>query len=201
MLKSRSLSIGILALAIFCIDAAAQTTGKDPVIIIPGVSGSEILNARTGKTVWFSAKRDKADDLRLPISSPNLAFNRDGLKAGDIIRKIEVPVLPDVEVYQKLIDSLIERGYTEADWKKPKATDVFYVFAYDWRRDNVESARLLMQKMAAVKKTLRKPGLKIRHPRTFDGRTHRSLRRNVRHCRSGAGRCHSGADLGRCVAY
>ncbi len=161
MFKSRSLSIGFLALAIFCIDATAQTTGKDPVIVIPGVSGSEILNARTGKTVWFSARRDKVDDLRLPINSPNLALNRDGLKAGDIIRKIEVPVLPDVEVYQKLIDSLIERGYTEADWKKPKATDVFYVFAYDWRRDNVESARLLMQKMAAVKKTLRKPNLKF----------------------------------------
>lgn len=161
MLNTRSLSIAILALAIFCIDAAAQATGKDPVIIIPGVSGSEIVNAKTGNKVWFSIKRDKADDLRLPISSANLALNRDGLRAGDIIRKIELPVLPDVEVYQKLIDALIERGYTEADWKKPKATDVFYIFAYDWRRDNVESARLLMQKMAAVKKTLRKPNLKF----------------------------------------
>ncbi len=161
MLKSRSLSIGFLALAIFCFNAAAQTTGKDPVIIIPGVSGSEIVNAKTGSKVWFSARRDKTDDLRLPINSTNLALNRDALKAGDIIRKIDIPVLPDVEVYQKLIDALIERGYTEADWKKPKATDVFYIFAYDWRRDNVESARLLMQKMAAVKKTLRKPKLKF----------------------------------------
>ncbi len=161
MLNTRSLSIAVLALVIFCIDAAAQTTGKDPVIIIPGVSGSEIVNAKTGDKVWFSAKRAKTDDLRLPINSPNLALNRDGLKAGDIIRKIDIPVLPDVEVYQKLIDALIERGYSEADWKKPKATDVFYVFAYDWRRDNVESARLLMQKMAAVKSTLRKPTLKF----------------------------------------
>ncbi|MEQ1922754.1 MAG: hypothetical protein ABL952_09625 [Pyrinomonadaceae bacterium] len=161
MFKSRLLSIGFLALAVFCADVAGQTTGKDPVIIIPGVSGSEIVNSRTGKAVWFSARRDKTDDLRLPISSANLALNRDGLRAGDIIRKIDIPVLPDVEVYQKLIDALIEKGYTEGDWKKPKATDVFYVFAYDWRRDNVETARLLMQKMAAVKKTLRKPNLKF----------------------------------------
>jgi len=161
MLNTRSLSIVILALTIFSIDATAQTTGKDPVIIIPGVSGTEIVNSKTGNKVWFSARRDKDDDLRLPINSPNLALNRDGLKAGDIIRKIELPVLPDVEVYQKLIDALVEKGYTEATWNKPKATDVFYVFAYDWRRDNVESARLLMQKMAAVKKTLRKPNLKF----------------------------------------
>ncbi len=155
------MSIGILALAIFCFDAAAQTTGKDPVIIIPGLSGSEIVNAKTGSKVWFSARRDKTDDLRLPINSANLALNRDGLKAGDIIRKIDIPVLPDVEVYDKLIDALKAGGYTEADWRHPKATDVFYVFAYDWRRDNVESARLLMQKMAAVKRTLRKPNLKF----------------------------------------
>ncbi len=161
MLNSRSVLIGILALAIFCGGASAQTAGKEPVIIIPGLTGSELINPTTGKTVWFSFKRDKKDDLRLPVSSANLALNRDALRAGDIIRKVELPVLPDVEVYQKLIDALIEKGYREADWKHPKATDVFYVFAYDWRRDNVESARMLMQKMLAVKRALRKPDLKF----------------------------------------
>lgn len=160
MFKFRSVSIIILAIAALAISVSAQATGKDPVIIIPGITGSELVTP-TGDKVWFSAKRGKTDDLRLPMTSTNLALNRDTLKVGDIIRKVELPVLPDVEVYQKLIDALKERGYTEADWKNPKATDVFYVFAYDWRRDNVESARLLMQNMAAVKKTLRKPNLKF----------------------------------------
>lgn len=160
MFKFRSVSIIILAFAAFGISASAQAAGKDPVIIIPGITGSELVTS-TGDKIWFSAKRGKTDDLRLPMTSTNLALNRDTLKAGDIIRKIELPVLPDVEVYQKLIDALQTRGYTEADWKKPKATDVFYVFAYDWRRDNVEAARLLIQKMAAVKKTLRRPNMKF----------------------------------------
>lgn len=160
MFKFRSISILILALATFAVSASAQATGKDPVIIIPGITGSELV-AANGDKVWFSAKRGKTDDLRLPMTSANLAVNRDSLKAGDIIRKIELPVLPDVEVYQKLIDALKERGYTETNWKNPKATDVFYVFSYDWRRDNVESARLLIQKMAAVKKTLRRPNMKF----------------------------------------
>ncbi len=138
-----------------------QTTGKAPVIIIPGVTGTQLVNPKTGKTVWFSIKRDKDDDIRLPMTSTVLAANRDALRAGDIIRKVEIPVLPDVEVYQSLIDALIARGYTEATWDKPKATDVFYVFPYDWRRDNVETAHLLMQKMTGVKRQLRRPTLKF----------------------------------------
>ncbi|MDQ4123813.1 MAG: hypothetical protein M3209_20435 [Acidobacteriota bacterium] len=142
--------------------AFAQTTGKNPVIIIPGITGSTLVNSKTGKTVWFSVKRDKDDDLRLPITSANLARNHDSLVAQDIIRKVELPsVIPDIEVYQGVIDSLIAKGYTEADWKNPKATDVFYVFAYDWRRDNVETARLLIQKIETVKRSVKNPNLKF----------------------------------------
>ncbi len=139
-----------------------QSTGKDPVIIIPGISGSQMVNPQTGKTVWFSVKRDKEDDLRLPITSTNFTRNRDGLVAKDIIREVKLPgVLPDIEVYQSLIDSLKARGYAEADWNKPQATDVFYVFPYDWRRDNVEAARLLIGKIEAVKRAVKRPDLKF----------------------------------------
>lgn len=161
MLKSRTISTIIIALAIFCVDAAAQATGKKPVIIIPGISGSELVNPSTGRSVWFSIRRDKADDLRLPMTSTNMAANRDSLKVKDIIRKVELPVLPDVEVYQTLIDALKARGYTEANWSNPQAADVFYVFPYDWRRDNVESAQLLIQKITAAKRALKRPDLKF----------------------------------------
>ncbi len=170
MLKLRPIGLVFLTFLLFTVNAPAQTvaaptairtTGKNPVIIIPGISGSQLINSKTGKNVWFSIKRDKDDDLRLPMTSPVLSRNRDYLRASDIIRSVKLPVLPDVEVYQTLIDALIARGYTEGDWQHPKATDVFYVFAYDWRRDNVESAALLMQNMQAVKRILKKPGLKF----------------------------------------
>src|SRR5512140_1661426 len=138
----------------------AQVTGKEPVIIIPGIQGSEIVD-RSGKKLWFSIRRSKEDDLRLPISSTVLSRNRDSLRAGDIIRKVDLKLLPDIEVYQALIDALESKGYHEATWNNPKATDVYYVFPYDWRRDNVENARLLMQRMEAVKRRLRKPQLKF----------------------------------------
>src|SRR5690606_40453739 len=63
-------------------EVVAFTPGKAPVIIIPGITGSELINKNTGKTVWFSRSRDGDDDLRLPVS-PNLAANRDTLVVGD----------------------------------------------------------------------------------------------------------------------
>ncbi len=161
MLK-KLIFITFLSVFVFLGSAFGQATGKNPVIIIPGVSGSKLVNPKTGKTVWFSVRRDKDDDLRLPMTSPILSRNRDSLIVEDIIRSVEVlPILPDVEVYQSLIDALEARGYTEAQWDKPQATDVFYVFPYDWRRDNVETAHLLMRRMTAVKRALRKPGIKF----------------------------------------
>ena len=138
----------------------AQDAGKNPVIVIPGIMGSKLVDSK-GETVWFSPKRNKADDLRLPMTSPVLARNRDGVRVEDIIREVHIPILPDLQVYQSVIDALEGRGYTEAKWSDPKASDVFYVFPYDWRRDNVESAHALMRKMLDIKHGLKRPDLKF----------------------------------------
>jgi pimeloyl-ACP methyl ester carboxylesterase len=139
--------------------------GKNPIIIIPGLAGSELINGENEKIVWFSAQRAKDDDLRLPVS-PSLARNRDSLRARDILRKVEfLKFLPDIEIYEKLIEALEKRGgYTEGKWDAPPKTgyqDTFYVFPYDWRRDNVENARLLVQKVEALKRKLGRPDLKF----------------------------------------
>lgn len=144
---------------------ATVKTGKAPIIIVPGLTGSELINKKTGDVVWFQRHRAKDDDLRLPIS-PVLSRNRDNLVAGDIIRNVKfLKFLPETEIYDKLIDSLESRGgYKEGQWNAPPKDgyqDTFYIFSYDWRRDNVENARLLMQKINALKTKLRKPNLKF----------------------------------------
>ena len=145
--------------------AAEIQTGKAPIIIIPGLTGSELVNAKNKEIVWFKPQRAKEDDLRLPIS-PNLSRNRDSLAARDIIRSVEfIKFLPEIEIYQKLIDALEKRGgYTEGNWDKPSAAgdkDTFYVFPYDWRYDNVENARLLMRNIDNLKRKLKRPNLKF----------------------------------------
>ena len=165
-------------LLIFCFVAAsafsiqAQTTtvavskGKNPIIIIPGLTGSELVNSKTKEVVWFKPQRAKDDDLRLPISSLNLARNKDSLVPGDVIRNVKLlKFLPDVEIYEKLIDALQTRGgYTEGKWDKPTAEgyqDTFYVFSYDWRLDNVENAQLLIKQIENLKRILKRPDLKF----------------------------------------
>jgi len=129
-----------------------------PIIIIPGVAGSELVNGKNKEIVWFKPSRAKDDDLRLPIS-PNLLRNRDSLLPRDIVRDIKIlKFLPQIEIYEKLIGSLEKRGgYREAKWETATpadSQDTFFVFPYDWRRDNVESSRLLIKKIEALKRRL-----------------------------------------------
>ena len=167
-LSSIIISICLLASSSFAQSpptVAAAPTGKTPIIIIPGLTGSDLINSKTGEEVWFRARRAKDDDIRLPIS-PNLSRNRDNLTVKDIIRKVEFfKVLPEIEVYERLIDGLQTRGgYREVSWNtatRNDSQDTFYVFPYDWRRDNVENAQLLVKKIEALKRRLGKPNLKF----------------------------------------
>lgn len=140
---------------------AAQ--GKEPIILIPGLTGSELINGKTGEKVWFKPRRSKYDDLSLPIS-PNLAANRDSLIPGDIIRTVKAPLLPRADIYGGLIEFLVRQGYREAKWDVPSVRgyeNTVYVFPYDWRRDNVENSQLLIRKIEALKRRLRRPNLKF----------------------------------------
>ena len=141
--------------------AARSRTGKRPVIVIPGILGSELINPKTGQTVWPSAFRTSQEGL--PIS-PNLAANHDDLVPGKIIETLRLArVLPEVYVYRDLLEALRHyAGYRDGDWEKPSADgyeDTFYVFAYDWRLDNVANARELVRRIVRLKARLQRPDL------------------------------------------
>ena len=132
-------------------------------IVIPGILGTELINPKTEQTVWPSAFRT-ADDT-LPIS-PNLEANRDELVPGKILETVRLArILPEVYVYRDLLEALRRyAGYRQATWEDPGSDgdrDAFYVFAYDWRRDNVANARELVQRIQGLKQRLQRPELKF----------------------------------------
>jgi len=142
---------------------ARARTGKRPVIVIPGILGSELINSKTGETVWPSAFRTSQEGL--PIS-PNLAANRDDLVPGKIIETVKLArVLPEVYVYRDLLVALRRyAGYRDGDWNNPSADgdqDTFYVFSYDWRQDNVSNGRELIRRINQLKTKLGRPDLKF----------------------------------------
>src|SRR5215211_5251339 len=142
-----------------------ERKGKRPVIVIPGVLGSRIVNRRTGEVVWPSVFRSDVDGLSLPATS-DLAGNRDELVAARIVEAARLAkIAPEVYVYHHLLRALEDYGgYREGDWANPPEggdQDTFYVFSYDWRRDNVESARLLVKRVEALKLKLGRPDLRF----------------------------------------
>jgi pimeloyl-ACP methyl ester carboxylesterase len=135
------------------------------VIVIPGTLGSQLINSRTGEVEWPSILRDDREDFSLPIS-PNLSANRDDLVAGKIVDTLRLGrLVPEVYVYRDLIDALGRYGgYREGDWDNPPAngdSDTYYVFPYDWRRDNVENARILVTRVERLKERLKRPDLRF----------------------------------------
>ena len=142
---------------------ARARTGKRPVIVIPGMLGTELINSKTGETVWPSAFRTSQEGL--PIS-PDLASNRGDLVPGKIIETVKLArVLPEVYVYRDLLVALRQyAGYRDGDWNNPSTDgyqDTFYVFPYDWRQDNVSNARELIRRIAELKTKLGRPDLKF----------------------------------------
>ncbi|PYS80984.1 MAG: hypothetical protein DMF67_18480 [Acidobacteria bacterium] len=144
---------------------ARERKGKRPVVVIPGILGSRIVNRKTGEVVWPSAFRSRLDDLSLP-TTPDLEANRDDLVAARIVETAKLAKLaPEVYVYHYLLRALEDYGgYREGDLDNPPEggdQDTFYVFPYDWRRDNVESARLLVRRLQALKLRLGRPDLRF----------------------------------------
>lgn len=92
-------------------------------ILIPGIMGSVLeLN---GEVVWPGSILE----LRLPYRKMDKLM-QPGLNATDVIRRVSISTQ-----YQGLIDDLARCGFVETD--NPKT---LYVFPYDWRKDNAESA-------------------------------------------------------------
>ncbi len=120
---------------------------KDPVILIPGIMGSE-LNKNYGDfgNIWANiidiltpGPDSFLNDLSLNLDgSENSSFP---MTVGDIIRHTMVGFI-DNHVFDGMISTLELGGYMEG-------TDLF-VFPYDWRKDNSESALLLKNKIEQV---------------------------------------------------
>ena len=135
-------------------------------IVIPGVLGSRLVNSKTGEVAWPKFTGTNRQLLALPITSSNFAENRDDLIATEIVDRAKFfRLTPEISFYDLLLTALEQAGgYQRGSIDNPASDgdhDTYYVFPYDWRRDNVESARLLIQKVAQLKQKLNRPDLRF----------------------------------------
>jgi pimeloyl-ACP methyl ester carboxylesterase len=152
--------------AIFPAQIVAKQKGKPPIIIIPGVTGSELVTKATGEKLWPELFPKDKEALALPITSTTLSENHDDVIASKVIESASlIKFMPEIGVYGALFKALeTQGGYRRGDIDAPAPDgdrDTYYLFAYDWRRDNVESARKLAEKIAEIKRRTNRPDLRF----------------------------------------
>lgn len=157
-------TIALLSIAVCFLSISVFSQGRNPVILIPGLTGSELRHKDTNERIWFRALKPKSEDIRLPVTA-NFRESRDDLVRGDVIREVKVGSFAVTDVYGGFIKAMrLRGGYFEEKWQSPSengSEDSLYVFPYDWRLDNVDNARLLVREVEALKKRLGKPDLKF----------------------------------------
>jgi pimeloyl-ACP methyl ester carboxylesterase len=129
--------------------AGAGDGDVPPAVIIPGIMGSGLLRPDETR-VWLNLRNAVGQyNLSLPFVLP-LHESRDELRAGSLLgTEHRLPRMFGFTEYYDLLELLEAAGFVPA--KKTGAHGlVHHVFAFDWRRDLVESVRRLDETLEAL---------------------------------------------------
>ncbi len=142
---------------------AAVSPDATPVIIVPGLFGSKLRDKATGVEVWPGDwKRilfSDYGDLRLKFDATTLAVQPDSVEAYDIADQVL-----GIDFYGPIIDTIAKfGGYTKGTPGTPVRPGErrYYIFAYDWRQDNVTHAAALDRFIDQVRRDYANPDLRV----------------------------------------
>lgn len=135
---------------------------RNPVIVIPGILGSKLIDHDSRRTVWGAFDPESVDPttpegarlISLPVEGNRpLSELRDGVEPNGVLDKVHVNLfgIPlDIRAYIGILTTLGAGGYRDEalglhaiDYGDDHFT--CFQFDYDWRRDNVENAKRLKQ--------------------------------------------------------
>ncbi len=136
---------------------------QPPVVVLHGALGSRLSRIDTGKEIWpGSLRRILFSDykgLRLNIDPDTLLPEPSTLKASGIATRAG-----GIDFYGRILDTLQDAGGfmpTVPGTPATKGQKRYYVYTYDWRQDNVESARGLHALIEQIKRDYQDPDLKV----------------------------------------
>jgi len=131
-------------------DPTPEKTELEPVLIIPGIGGSELYNG--DELIWLNLGK-MFDDVGDQFITENLALDDDGrsivtsIIAKDIIDDILGTVgginFKIADIFKGLMSQLEVEGYVR--------NKSIYLFPYDWRLNLENTADLLSEKINAIK--------------------------------------------------
>lgn len=153
------------------------TAAAHPVVIIPGILGSKLEDSRNGRIVWGKIFDLRAltvhqslvqpstggfDGLELPFESTNFRADTDHLVPTTIMDSFTIiPHIAEVKVYRRLLEALAVCGYRPGPIQSCGLHANAAVFAYDWRRDLVETAQKLAARIREIQANTGDPRMKV----------------------------------------
>lgn len=144
---------------------AAEALPGDPMVVVfvPGITGTE-LSRPDGGLAWgdgraLLAPRDGGYELALPLdpSDPR----GEGLEAGALIEELRLATVARKPIYGPVFEWLVAHGYARGELADPSPGERLFAFAYDWRRDNVDSAQRLADRLEGLREGLGRDRLRV----------------------------------------
>ncbi|HEX9473882.1 MAG TPA: alpha/beta fold hydrolase [Steroidobacteraceae bacterium] len=137
---------------------------QPPLILIPGIMGSQLRNRVTHHVVWpgsiWNLLFNHFTVLSLDINADTLTGGPGDLEAFDITN-----AAAGHRFYQNIVNTLVQFGDYRVTHAGTPVTDPFerhlYLFPYDWRLDNVETARRLAAFIEQLRRDYGRPDLKV----------------------------------------
>jgi pimeloyl-ACP methyl ester carboxylesterase len=170
----RTAALALVALTVACHSDTAPDLGRlyasgleeahtPPVILIPGVLGSRIVDERQGSEVWPGSTlhllTGSKQALALPFDPKTLQPLEDGRVAHGLFEAVL-----NSDFYGAILRTLRRSGGFVpgklGEHADPKVRR-YYVFAYDWRQDNVTTARRLDGLIEQLRRDYDDPTLKV----------------------------------------
>jgi hypothetical protein len=114
-----------------------------PVVLVPGITGSFLADAATGEIRWGRGRdllgpHDGGNLLARPLAEEGPS----NLRAAGVMEKMRLFQVIEKPIYGPVAELLAENGYSRSGEGGAGGQNV-YLFGYDWRQDNLESAQRL----------------------------------------------------------
>lgn len=160
--RLRSWTLLLLAAALAACSVAPPPTlpqalprGDEVVVLVPGITGSKLRDPGTGRVLWGNGRsiffpRDRGHRLLLPVAAG--AEGGGELEAFDLIRQVSVLGLIRKQAYGPIVRMMAANGYRPSNLAAPDPTAGFFVFPYDWRRDNLTTAAELAARLGELRR-------------------------------------------------
>ncbi|WLD10496.1 lipase/acyltransferase domain-containing protein [Planctellipticum variicoloris] len=169
--------------------ARADDRDRNPIVVIPGILGSRLVDDRTGEVAWgefgssgpIPGTAASVQALGLPMAAGRpLSTLSDDVREDGVLSELAVKAFGQslhVSAYGDILKALGVGGYRDPNGhtgpvEYDDGTHNCFEFGYDWRRDNAENAArlhafLLEKRKLLEEQEIRKHG-SLSHPVRFD---------------------------------